>query len=957
MPHSRLNSLPHSPPLPWEVHAPAVRTASQQVGIARSPRRGVLLFATLLVAHLFAANLFVAGPALAQGQTTRGHAIVPAFERFYSTEGTDSVRAGLLLLGELNCVGCHATGSQSPLLASPKRAPILDQVGRRVRPEFLREFLLDPQAVKPGTTMPHVLGAGSEQQRREQAEALTHYLALTGAVQESAAVGAAVKRGESLFHQVGCVACHDRQQANAPPLPDSVPLGLLSKKYSLPSLQQFLAEPLTVRPSGRMPHLNLTADESRDIASYLLRDQALTPNVRYAYYEGNWDKLPDFTSLKPKSNGVTSGFAVNIGRPDNFAIRFEGFLQIAKEGQYRIHIGSDDGSRIWVDGQEVAAVDGIHPLQWGVGRVFLKAGAHPVVVEFFEQGGGEELKVEIEGPGLPRQALEAFITLDAQPPASAKAAAFVPDPAKAEQGRELFQKLACAACHEFGKDAKLPESHTALPKLARLNVERGCLATTPESGAPRYSLSAAQLAAIRAALNAIRGGDAAAAKTSNNAIDDTLAAFNCYACHQRGGRGGVVEARNASFQSNQPEMGDEGRIPPHLTGVGGKLRPEWLVHVFNNGAKDRPYMFTRMPKFGMPNVGHLVETLAKADPEPAYKPVTPSVAAGPFKATGRRLVGSQGFSCIKCHTWGNVPATGIQSIGMTTMTKRLREAWFHAYILDPPAFRAGTRMPAAWPMGQTLLPNVLGGETPQQIHSVWAFLSDGDKAAMPQGLGRDPIELMAIDEPVIYRNFIEGAGPRAIGVGYPQKVNLAFDANDLRLALAWQGSFIDASKHWTDRGVGFQSPLGDNVLKFASGVDFAMFEDEKATWPNQSARQLGYQFRGYRLNAQREPIFQYDVGPVRVEDHPRALVGEQGRLIRTLTLTRRGGESRVWFRAAVGEKIEAVGPAYVVDGVVRIQLTSPGASPLIKSDGNRKLLLVPVTVSAAPVAITQEITW
>ena len=239
-------------------------------------------------------------------------------------------------------------------------------------------------------------------------------------------------------------------------------------------------------------------------------------------------------------------------------------------------------------------------------------------------------------------------------------------------------------------------------------------------------------------------------------------------------------------------------------------------------------------------------------------------------------------------------------------------------------------MPAAWPMGQTLLPNVLGGDTRQQIHSVWEFLADGDKAAMPLGLGRDPIELIADAEPVIYRNFVEGAGPRAIGVGYPQKINLAFDANDLRLALLWQGSFMDAAKHWTDRGAGFQAPLGDNVLKLPAGVEFATLENEAAAWPTQSARQLGGQFRGYRLNAQREPIFLYDVGTVRVEDHPRPIgPSESGRVVRSLTLTRRDGPTaRLWFRAAAGAKIEpAEGGAFRVDGQWQVKVTTPGGAP------------------------------
>ena len=74
-----------------------------------------------------------------------------------------------------------------------------------------------------------------------------------------------------------------------------------------------------------------------------------------------------------------------------------------------------------------------------------------------------------------------------------------------------------------------------------------------------------------------------------------------------------------------------------------------------------------------------------------------------------------------------------------------------------------------------------------------------------------PRQIVADTEPVIYRNFIEGAGTRAIGVGYPEKVNLAFDANNARLAMIWQGSFIDAQRHSTGRGAG-SGPGGGGSL-------------------------------------------------------------------------------------------------------------------------------------------------
>jgi mono/diheme cytochrome c family protein len=892
------------------------------------------------------------------------HAIVSSFERFHAAEGGDLARGGQLLFGELNCVACHAAEGPAATTVAAKKAPLLDNVGKRVRPEFLREFLLDPQAAKPGTTMPHVLASGSDAERSAQAESLVHFLSLTGALVEGAATPQSVKRGEQLFHQVGCLACHDRQTAGAESLPDSVPLGTLSKKYSLPSLQQFLAEPLAVRPSGRMPHLNLTSEESRDIAAYLLRDLPMNANLRFTYYEGRWEKLPDFATLTPKSSGTSTGFALNQGRGDDFALRFEGYLQIPRDGQYLLRIGSDDGSRLLIDGREVARIDGIHPLQFGEGRVELKAGARKLTIEYFEQGGGEELQAEIEGPGLPRQPLESLLSLDAVPPATARLRQFVADPAKAEEGRKLFQKLNCVACHALGKQ---PESVASAPRLAALNPDRGCLGNQPDplgAATPRFALSTRQTSALRAALKAVSAGGGAVAEPASDSIDRTLTAFNCFSCHQRGSKGGVVEARNAAFVTNQPEMGDEGRIPPQLTGVGAKLTAEWLGHVFNNGAKDRPYMFTRMPKFGSANVGHLVAAFAAADPEPAYRRPAVTVTAGALKATGRKLVGGQGFSCIKCHTWGNIPATGIQSIGMTTMARRLREPWFHAYLLDPPSFRPGTRMPSAWPMGQTLLPGVLNGDTQQQIHSVWAFLADGDKASIPLGLGRDPIELVAYSEPVMYRNFIEGAGPRAIGVGYPQKLNLAFDANDLRLALVWQGAFIDATRHWTDRGVGFQAPLGDNVWKLPSGVSFAVLETPDASWPSQPARDLGAHFRGYRLNAAREPVFNYEIAGLRVEDHPRPIAAsatEGGRIVRTLVATRlepAANGSRVWFRAAAGAKIEPlVGGGFVVDGQWRVKVAVANEKPVVRTRGNQSELVVPVPAAAAPVTIVQELQW
>ena len=93
-------------------------------------------------------------------------------------------------------------------------------------------------------------------------------------------------------------------------------------------------------------------------------------------------------------------------------------------------------------------------------------------------------------------------------------------------------------------------------------------------------------------------------------------------------------------------------------------------------------------------------------------------------------------------------------------------------------------------------------------------------------------------EPIIYRNFIEGAGVRAIGVGYPEEINLAFDANNMRLAMIWRGSFMDASRHWTGRGQGFEPPLGDDIITLSNQLPFLVNNDSKSGSASDSARDV-----------------------------------------------------------------------------------------------------------------------
>jgi mono/diheme cytochrome c family protein len=431
--------------------------------------------------------------------------------------------------------------------------------------------------------------------------------------------------------------------------------------------------------------------------------------------------------------------------------------------------------------------------------------------------------------------------------------------------------------------------------------------------------------------------------------------LNCFACHTREGKGGPTEGRLAYYKViGEADLGDEGRIPPHLTKVGAKLKPEWVHMVLAGKGSVRPYMATRMPAFDPAQVQTLPAIFEKADstqPDQAENANTERDAK-----FGRRLVGTGGLSCISCHTFAGHKSLGIPAIDLTRMSERLKPDWFERYLIDPPSLRPGTRMPAFWPEGKAVNKDILEGNTQNQIHAIWAYLAKGTNADLPPGLVQGKMELIADKEPVIYRNFIQGAGSRAIGVGYPEHVNLAFDANEVRLAMIWQGAFIDAARHRTGRGEGYEPPLGDRVTALPSGPAFAELNDLQQPWPTDAGKAAGYQMRGYQLNTARRPAFHYSWKGVMINDDPIPVQGElDASFKREITLNGTVPPDS-WFRAATGTKIVQQNGAYVIDGKLTIKIQS-NKPPALRESGDHMELLVPLSATDDHSKIVEELVW
>ncbi len=125
------------------------------------------------------------------------------------------------------------------------------------------------------------------------------------------------------------------------------------------------------------------------------------PGLFYEYYSGSWDRIPDFSALKPVRSGIIDKFDLPPGRAaDNFGVRYTGYVSIANSGEYTFYTSSDDGSRLYIGSAVVVDNDGLHGNEEKSGVIPLDAGLHRIVVEFFEAGGDEILTVSYKGPNV-----------------------------------------------------------------------------------------------------------------------------------------------------------------------------------------------------------------------------------------------------------------------------------------------------------------------------------------------------------------------------------------------------------------------------------------------------------------------------------------------------------------------------------------------------------------------------
>lgn len=133
--------------------------------------------------------------------------------------------------------------------------------------------------------------------------------------------------------------------------------------------------------------------------------------LAYCYYEGTWTQLPDFSALTPMQRGIVYDVRIPSIKmaEDHWGLVLSGFMEIQEEGEYSFYIGSDDGSKLLIDGNVIVDNDGQHGKEFETGKVTLGKGKHPIVIQYFDDFGSEDLELLYEGPGIQKQKIPATV--------------------------------------------------------------------------------------------------------------------------------------------------------------------------------------------------------------------------------------------------------------------------------------------------------------------------------------------------------------------------------------------------------------------------------------------------------------------------------------------------------------------------------------------------------------------
>ena len=309
--------------------------------------------------------------------------------------------------------------------------------------------------------------------------------------------------------------------------------------------------------------------------------------------------------------------------------------------------------------------------------------------------------------------------------------AAVPELARADRaaGEKHFTALRCAACHIGPKNANEAPS-TILIKVPAA----GCLAEQTRSvKSPRFAIGESDRRLLQEFLATTSVTQQHFTASPAEDAERHLQRLRCTACHHRDN---TISPRGEIIV----EESDRGLPPetlPNLTFAGEKLHERAIADIVGGKVKEpqRTWLKARMPAFPF-YADAIAKGLAAQHGVAATQHDAPAMAVTQeVLDIGQQLtLTNGGLDCRQCHGIGGQLAAGdaqsqlARGIDFLAVKQRVRYDFYRRFVLDPPRYDIGTRMPKFVTDGRiTKVNHIYDGDARQQFDAIWLYLQSLEK--------------------------------------------------------------------------------------------------------------------------------------------------------------------------------------------------------------------------------------
>jgi hypothetical protein len=227
----------------------------------------------------------------------------------------------------------------------------------------------------------------------------------------------------------------------------------------------------------------------------------------------------------------------------------------------------------------------------------------------------------------------------------------------------------------------------------------------------------------------------------------------------------------------------------------------------------------------------------------------------------------------------------------------------------------------------------------------------------------NPIVLEPQTEPVLLRSFEWHRGVKrttVLSVADPLGVHYSYDLAQGTPFYVWRGPFLETTQMWHDRGEDqISRPVG-SVLDLAGAPTVAFLGDATAAWPDSVTDERQLRRLGFQLDKAGRPTIRSQVRDVVIED---AIRPDSGGLALRRELRMRAPAAAetngLHVLLAQGKSIvkQNDGSYTVNDRSYFVSLAAGAVQPVIREQGGRTELLVPVRFDRGEAAVVYSIVW